>query len=362
MTDYQDFIRSFERVVQACWKIGKAHPRYIVYQQRWNDEKTALIIECFDWNDDCLEPNDSFTKLIQTYGTIQSISPSGEWALLAKPSSPTASWPMALVNMDTLEIRCTSSLPGTVFSTPLSCFQWTSDESTFTFVDDDHEADDLPFEIHQSWVSGLSFNRGCIYRFDPSAPSHPLLFRGSYCYGPHVVVDDSICFCIAREQTPFHDPLNATTTLPTRLLRVNLRTGESSDVPLPILRHSKQTHQLILLGPPTDIRTHNAAMCIASLSLPSLQYSLLVGQIEHSLDGFCGIYNPGVKSDPFSSDGRYPRDSLKPPLTTDRCLLTRSAGIYESSIRSISSIPAFPRSVPLKAPAANICANEMGFQ
>ena len=103
------------------------------------------------------------------------------------------------------------------------------------FVDDDHEADDLPFEIHQSWVSGLSFNRGCIYRFAPSAPSHPLLFRGSYCYGPHVVVDDSICFCIAREQTPFHDPLNATTTLPTRLLRVNLRTGESSDVPLPVL-------------------------------------------------------------------------------------------------------------------------------
>ena len=143
MTDYQDFCRSLGRQVQTCWKVGKTRtrspspltlePRYIVCQKRWNDDKTTLLTECFDWNDDVLEPNDSFTQLIQTYGTIQSISPSGEWALLAKPSSPTSSWPIALVNMDSMEIRFTSSLLGTAFATPLSCFQWTSDESTFTY-------------------------------------------------------------------------------------------------------------------------------------------------------------------------------------------------------------------------------------
>lgn len=134
-----------------------------MYQQRWNDEKTALIIECFDWNDDCLEPNDSFTKLIQTYGTIQSISPSGEWALLAKPSSPTTSWPMTLVNMDTLEIRCTSSLPGTVFSTPLSCFQWTSDESTFTYLwRKDGTVDSLMMIMKQTICPLKSTSRGCL--------------------------------------------------------------------------------------------------------------------------------------------------------------------------------------------------------
>lgn len=87
-----------------------------------------------------------------------------------------------------------------------------------------------------------------------------------------------------------------------------------------------------------------------------------MGQVEDSLDGFYGIYNPGVKSDPFSSDGRYPRDSLANPLTTDICSSTRSAEIFVSSIRSICCIPLFRLFVPPTVPVANICANATVFR
>lgn len=110
-------------------------PRYLVFLSRWN-ESAKQIVECYDWPEKYSDIllNSELTALFQTYGTICSVSPSGQFCLLAKPSNDAQKWIVHVIDMDSITTLNQFSLPSTAFNSPFSCFQWICNESEVSLL------------------------------------------------------------------------------------------------------------------------------------------------------------------------------------------------------------------------------------
>lgn len=108
-------------------------PRYLVFQSCW-DENGKQRIDCYDWlkKDSDILLNSELTALFQSNGSIYSVSPSGQFCLLAKSSNDQFQWNVCVVDMDSITMVNQFLLPSTAFNSPFSCFQWIHNETTIS--------------------------------------------------------------------------------------------------------------------------------------------------------------------------------------------------------------------------------------
>ena len=144
-------------------------------QTRWSEEKGKQVSECFDWEsiDQDYVLNEVLTNVFMDYGSIYSVSPSGQFGLFGKPSSDKQQWNASVINLDSFLCKDSFQLPSSSFNTPFSCFQWSQDECsisyfillivTRSFVCEDRDRLVEEDEIRQPWLVDTAIYHCCIY-------------------------------------------------------------------------------------------------------------------------------------------------------------------------------------------------------